>query len=532
MEDAQVPADSDDKGEARRPGMRLRDAETVAATRRDMFGDGSLLDTLAGSPAAPEHPEGVPDAAPAEPPDPPVPEAASAGEHGDPSVADPFPPGQLASFPQSLDDIIDSFPAGPSARDPDRPGPQGTSSGFLPPPRLTALDHGLGRGGHASDDPSLAAPPGRMEVSAIFNTLSPLEGHTEETQLGAEAVASPSDESTAGLPQTAPAQADGSHGDTGTGVAPEPSPLAAAPALEPLMLPPLPEIPGPPHPETDGMPPFSDADMPQFAEPLRRGGAAPYLEPPAYSEDPDTASGQGYPEPMGMPQFAEPLRRGGTLPYSEDPAYSEDPDTASDKGYPEPMGMPQFAAPLRIGGASPYSETPAYSEYPATAPFSEAATEVADVPPYSEPPRLPPFSAAAEVPEAPEIAPSSPPPLFHSTVDSAAETVAAPMYDAAAKIAAEASATAEALDNLNRRLTQNVPDADATQPRPLRHGYAQMHFRPDPAPFAYSPPALLMPLPVPPHQERSKSIYLLGFLTGLGLSLMAGIALYVLINTG
>jgi hypothetical protein len=233
------------------------------------------------------------------------------------------------------------------------------------------------------------------------------------------------------------------------------------------------------------MPPFSDADMPQFAEPLRMGGAMPYSEPPPYPED--AADAQAYPE-----------------------------------------GMPQFAAPLRIGGASPYSAPPAYSEEPAMAAYPEPASEVSDVPPYSEPRGLQPFVTPAGEPT--ETAPPSPPPLFHS--GSEAQTAAAPMFDAAAKIAAEASATAEALENLNRLLVQDVPDADATQPRSLRHGPAQMHFRQDPAPFAPRPPALLMPLPVPPHQERSKSIYLLGFLTGLGLSLMAGIALYVLINIG
>ena len=487
MDDAQVPADSDDKGEARRPGRRLSDAETVAATRRDMFGDGSLLDTLAGSAAAPESPEGVPDAPPAEPANPPVPEATSAEEHGDPGFADPFPPGQLASFPQSLDDIINSFPTGPSARDADGPDPQGTSSGFLPPPRLTAMDHGLGTGGRASD-PSLGAAPGRMEVSAIFNTLSPLDGHGEELQPGADAVASLGGEETAGPPQTAPDE-DQFRGDTATGGTPE-APSAATPALATLMLP-LPEIPGPPHPETDGMPPFSDADMPQFAEPLRIGRSAPYSEPPPYPED--ASSAQAYPE--DMPRFAEPLRIGGAAPYSEPP---------------------------------PYSEDPAYSEEPATEPYSEP--EVSDVPPYAEPPGLPPFVTSAEAP--PEIAPPSPPPLVHSTAGSEAEAAAAPMFDAAAKIAAEASATAEALENLKWMLVQNVPDADATQPRPLRHGYAQTHFRPDPAPYAASPRALLMPLPVPREHGRSKSIYLLGFLTGLGLSLMAGIALYVLINIG
>jgi hypothetical protein len=499
MDDAQVPADGEEKGEARRPGRRLSDAETVAATRRDMFGDGSLLDTLAGSPAALQNPEDVPAAPPADPADTPVPDATSVEGHGDPGGVDPFPPGQLASFPQSLDDIIDSFPTEPSARETDGPDTRGASSGFLPPPRLTAMDHGLGTGGLASDPP-LAAPPGRMDVSAIFNTLGPLEAHDGETHLRAEAVLSPGDEGAAGPPQAAPDQEDGSHGDTETGTSAQVLTLADAPVLQPLMLPPMPQIPGPPHPESEGMPPLSDADMPQFAEPLRRGGIPPFSEPPAYPED--AVGEEAYPGPEG------------------------------------PEGMPQFAAPLKIGGAAPFADPPTFSDDevyaadPATEGFSEPATEVSDAPPYAEPPELPPTTTTLEVQEPPEVAPPSPPPLLHATVGTDAEAAAAPMFDAAAKIAAEASATAEALDNLNRLLTQNVPDADATQPRPLRRGPAQMHFHPDPAPYAPSPPAPIVPFPVPREHGRGRSIYLLGFLTGLGLSLMAGIALYVLINTG
>jgi hypothetical protein len=37
---------------------------------------------------------------------------------------------------------------------------------------------------------------------------------------------------------------------------------------------------------------------------------------------------------------------------------------------------------------------------------------------------------------------------------------------------------------------------------------------------------------VPPERSRVKGIYLMGFLTGLALSLMAGLALYLLINMG
>jgi hypothetical protein len=493
MDDAQVPADSDDKGEARRPARRLSDAETVAATRRDMFGDGSLLDTLGGSGAAPETPNGVADAPAATPANPAGRGAALAEDHGDPGFADPFPPGQLASFPQSLDDIIDSFPTGPSARDDDGSDPQGTtstmSSGFLPPPRLTAMDNGLGSG--RASDSSLGAASGRLDVSAIFNSLSPLDEHGEPLQPAAEAI--PAVE-IAGTPQTAQDMGE-FRGDSAAGVTPE-APSGTAPTLATLMLPPMPQIPGPPHPETEGMPPLSDADMPQFAEPLRIGGPAPFAEPPPYPED--ASSAQPYPE--DMPQFAEPLRIGGAAPYAEAPAYSEDP------------------------GIAPYA-------VPVTEVYAVPVTEVSDVLPYAEPPVLPPFVTSAEAP--PEIAPPLPPPLVHSTAGSEAEVAVEPMFDAAAKIAAEASATAEALENLKRMLGQNVDDAGATQqPPPLPRGYPQTHFRPDPEQYAASPRALLMPMPVPPRHARSKSIYLLGFLTGLGLSLMAGVALYLLINVG
>jgi hypothetical protein len=54
----------------------------------------------------------------------------------------------------------------------------------------------------------------------------------------------------------------------------------------------------------------------------------------------------------------------------------------------------------------------------------------------------------------------------------------------------------------------------------------------DPAQFAIRERVPLLPLPVPPERTRVKGIYLMGFLTGLALSLMAGLALYLLINMG
>jgi hypothetical protein len=176
--------------------------------------------------------------------------------------------------------------------------------------------------------------------------------------------------------------------------------------------------------------------------------------------------------------------------------------------------MPQFAAPLELVASNPEPvDAPAYSE---------------DPPPYEEP---------AEAPrEFPDFAPypvpngatgttdtvASPPPLFSTAASREAATAASPMFDAAAKIAAEASATAEALENLKQLLKQNVPP----------EAPPSMNLRGEASPFVANAPAPLLPLPVPPADPPRKHIYLLGFLTGLGLSLMAGIALYLLIAMG
>ena len=117
------------------------------------------------------------------------------------------------------------------------------------------------------------------------------------------------------------------------------------------------------------------------------------------------------------------------------------------------------------------------------------------------------------------------------------------MFDPADKIAAEAQATAEALDNLRGLLAHGtsgrqepieLPGHDPALDlgRTPSHAHVRFNLHGDPTPFPLSGPAALMPmpLPVPPDHGSTRSIYVLGFLTGLGLSLMAGIALYVLIN--
>src|SRR5262249_17499853 len=110
--------------------------------------------------------------------------------------------------------------------------------------------------------------------------------------------------------------------------------------------------------------------------------------------------------------------------------------------------------------------------------------------------------------------------------------------DATAKIAAEANATAQALDNLQRLLNKTIsPAAPAPQPvrpqaRPHRPHTAGFHLpQNDPMSFAHEM-APMLPLPVPPPERSNRNVYLLGFLTGLVLSVMAGAALYFLINAG
>jgi hypothetical protein len=113
---------------------------------------------------------------------------------------------------------------------------------------------------------------------------------------------------------------------------------------------------------------------------------------------------------------------------------------------------------------------------------------------------------------------------------------AAAKVQATAKIAAQANATAQALDSLQRRLNRTVasaaPHAQPAYPpaQPQHPHTAPFHLRQD-DPFVHEMAAML-PLPVPPSERSGKSVYLLGFLTGLVLSVMAGAALYFLINTG
>jgi hypothetical protein len=228
----------------------------------------------------------------------------------------------------------------------------------------------------------------------------------------------------------------------------------------------------------------------------------------------------------------------------------------------EAHGQDDAIADAAAGAAGPHD---------AEAPVAEvAAPEGSEGPAAGEPETAPPDS-----PEAPQLhdfsppfwdgsiagdpsGPSSPPPFREDLAppvpvfDAAAPS--APVLDAAAKIAAEANATAQALENLKRLLEDTRPDLEPVltpmvesepmvRPRPALQPdepFGARAFSPAPrveglhigpqteAPAIAGTTAPMLPLTVPPPPERSsrKSLYLLGFLSGLGLSLMTGIVLY------
>jgi len=119
------------------------------------------------------------------------------------------------------------------------------------------------------------------------------------------------------------------------------------------------------------------------------------------------------------------------------------------------------------------------------------------------------------------------------------------VFDAAAKIAAEASATAEALENLKRLLEHKLPTLELVTP-PGRFEHAQERFAaPPPAPahpvritaglppiMALSAAAPPLPMPLASEQGSGTALYVRGFLAGLGLALVTGIVLYLFISIG
>ncbi len=174
---------------------------------------------------------------------------------------------------------------------------------------------------------------------------------------------------------------------------------------------------------------------------------------------------------------------------------------------------------------------------------------------------IPPPPLAASI-----IAASSPPALellpetqvsqgYDVPHQAAAEQEAEPpdaLRAAAARIAAEATATAQALESLKRLLESNrLPDTQVVAPPlqmqrpPLIQRERARERAPSPPPSAVGQPARATaglppyratpPLPVPifePQFSGGGRIYLLGFLAGFGLALAAGAMLYLFISIG
>ena len=159
------------------------------------------------------------------------------------------------------------------------------------------------------------------------------------------------------------------------------------------------------------------------------------------------------------------------------------------------------------------------------------------MPPAAAPPSFDDWRAAAALPE---LGAEWSGRLSETEPEYGADKVSG---EASAQIAAQADATAHALDNLQRLFGQQpVPPPPAAPPpqRPQafhtqsQRGYDGYSDPQDEQPLY--PPLELAPMPLPmappPEPASGKNVLLLGFLTGLVLSVVAGAALYFLITTG
>jgi hypothetical protein len=572
MQDVQVPTEAEDGASdpPRRSSLRLSDAEAVATVRRDMFGDGSLLDAMGGAPeAAPgaENPSASPapaadPAAPVQAGEPPSPEGETAEGHaGAPAV-----PGPFATVGQPLDAIIDSFPAEPVAGAP-QSGQEVVESGLAAgvpcasPVPLSPVP--LDAGAAASEplsSPVPATETPQMGISSLFDSLGSIElrvGLRRPVEEPPPPLAPPQEldmsmlevQPVGPLPQaerepptaaslagglSAPAgqepsadEAEAGEIDAGraeAGDAPADEVEAGRPDLDMSML----ERPAArPVLQPEGDPHGAD---PHYGEPTapahggleahgmqagELGTGAEQVEP-ALGGSTDMPAEYDAPGPGGgEPAFASDAA--GYAPFAAPaalPPFPEHSDAATMPGLAEdPLagGAPTFIEPLVRAVAEP--SEPAYAQL-SHAQLSDEHSfggpiETEDARGFPEPPLMPGYG------EPPEAA-------------------ARPMFDAAAKIAAEAQATAEALGNLERLVAYSAPGVqEPVEPaRSPASPRVRLNLHGDPTPFPPSGPAALMPLPlpVPPDRNRIKGIYVVGFLTGLGLSLMAGVVLYVLIN--
>jgi len=439
MDDAQIPSDAGDAKSppVRRSSLRLSDAEDVAATRLDMFGDPTVKDSLAGAASRP----GDGDMAPA-------------------AAAAPLDPPQVSADGTPL-----ALPAPPAS--------DGLPPVMLPPPPAEhRLDAGIDRGD--------AEPP------------------------------------------TAVAEAEPQSGTPGPGQAPE---------------------------AADGAPQEERRSEAALIGPF----GVPFMMPPGSSEQGGFADMSG---PMNaQPRFREDLVREPPPPIVTDaPVIDAVETTGADASVGDaaatyaivPDGVIADPVVTDAGALPDRTDYPSadLDQYP---PYEEFPPHVEEDPPRARP--FPGFSAASQ-------SPATEARTFREPLPIPAEPVppqSSPLYDAAAKIVAEANATAEALENLRRMLGQKLPDL---QPVVTSYGTEPDIERPwiepaspatpladslrlrmqglevEPPTFPSAPSAPLMPLPRAPRRS-SRAVYVLGFLTGLVLSLMTGLVLYFfIINAG
>jgi hypothetical protein len=587
MDDSQSPPDADSRAGSRkgdpvhRSSIGLREAEEEAATRPDMLGDGSPIEpqeqsraAAASEPSEWRHPaaqESVNGDAPHMP-------AAAAPDRFNPPETAP----EAAPEPgQSLDAFIDSIPADP-------PSPLAgqtsrkrvTDAGFPVPPeryQVSAIFEGLrarrqhteeARGAQgsleAADVDGDAASLGAGTSEAADNPATPLT-QSASTQADDAAPAygvplfyqpvasAPMPEPSDWLPLEAPAGDDAGNdsggreadaaddrppGQADTSEWP-PLPAAGAnSAAEPAPFPQPADWP-PPMPLADAQADDESHARPPSPGSARDGGVEPFPEPlgwPPFPEAPGSEGADAAVEPLKPPSLVTGKLDASDSPFPAPPAWPPFPDSAGDDSGPfaqTPSGLP------------PYIELPAHldmEEQTASGPADRAEASARSEPLRFAGPRAEMPPAFDDLRAAP--APRNPRevPRFHNKEagdPAAGEPAAKASAAASAKIEAEANATAQALDNLQRLLSRTaapaapLPPQQPFRPQAATHRPHNPHFRlPQDDPYVHDM-APMLPLPVLPDEDADdRRVYVLGFLTGLVLSVMAGAALYFLINFG
>lgn len=472
MGETQVPAESDEEKSdalARRAGLRLSDAEIVATARRDMFGDRALREATAGPAPDPAAGHGgLPASAAAAPPQ----AEAGAAQDGPSEPPDPGTPD--AAHETSLPGPPEGFSAGPP---PDEHAAYDPSHGAPVPPTPELGLPSPHRSDHPEPTQNSAAGAPQLEVSPIFSALDAAETRVEETE-----PREPAEHREAAEP---------------------PSVFGIA-----MMMPPV-------RPDQEGLADSSTvplSERPRFREEL--------IRTPAVSA-PTAAGAESSMTMAPVPPDREGLADSFPVPLPEPPRFREELFRAPTVNSLTASIEAAAILPAQELGEPPYPEI-------VEAPIPEPSSAPSELPePPAEPFAGPMYPMVSEAQTFEEPEPASP----------------APILDAAAKIAAEAEATADALDNLKRLLGQKLPHLEPAAPSGrFEHTFEHAMPPPEPGPslrfdlradpYAPAHPAPLLPLPVAPPRRSSRGVYLLGFLTGLALSLMAGAALYFVLHPG